>query len=383
MNGGFKMKELAVGVMGAGSRGRTIARLLCQADKRIRIAKVFDPVKEQMSEFAKFVGQDVQPCSDYHEISNDPEISWAMVMSPNCEHKAHAVASFKAGKSVFCEKPLATTIEDCQEVYDAHIASGKAFATGFVLRYAPLYRKIRELLDSGRYGRIVSIDASECISPSHGGVIMRNWRRFSKLAGPHILEKCCHDIDLLNWFAGSLPSKVASFGGLDFFTPQNASVRRKYKGETDIFSGWRSPGDVECPFESEKDIVDNQVSIIEYRNRIRVQFHCTMSNAIPERRMYICCSEGTVVGDLYAGKVRAKGIGRGEPELVFDCSGDGHGGGDELIMKELSESMLKGKTPKCGGDEGLESSVAALAIDESRIKGSIIDLEPIWKRLGR
>ena len=379
------MKEIVVGVMGAGCRGTGIVKLLCETDKRIRVKSIFDPDKKQMSEFSKAVKQDVKPCSDYHQITDDPEIEWTMVMSPNYSHKDHAVASFKAGKNVFSEKPLATSIEDCQAIYDAHQSSGKVFATGFVLRYAPLYRKLREVLDSGRYGRIISIDANENITPGHGGVIMSNWRRFSKYAGPHILEKCCHDIDLLNWFVGSLPSKVASFGGRDFFTPENLPIRKKYDNskKKSMFHSWRSPGDVDCPFESEKDIVDNQVSILEYRNRVRVQFQCTLSNAIPERRMYMTCSEGNIIAELYTGKLRAKNIGQDEPELLYDCTGGGHGGGDEVLMKELAETMLAGVAPKCGGNEGLESSVTAIAIDESRTKGAIIDMEPIWKRLGR
>lgn len=52
--------------------------------------------------------------------------------------------------------------------------------------------------------------ADELLSPSHGGYIMRNWRRFREQSGPHLLEKCCHDIDILNWIVGSLPSKVAA-----------------------------------------------------------------------------------------------------------------------------------------------------------------------------
>jgi len=382
------MDGVKIGVIGAGSRGTHMARTLCSLDKRVEVKAVYDPEAKFMEDFKKSTGQSgAKCCASEAELLADPEISWVMVMSPNWKHKEQVVASFKAGKNVFAEKPLATTIEDCQAIYDACKESGKLFATGFVLRYAPLYRKLRELLDSGAYGKIVSIDANENITPSHGGYIMRNWRRFSKFAGPHILEKCCHDIDLLNWFVGSLPSKVASFGGNDYFTPENVSIRRKLKdpgkGKESIFGSWDDRHPVDCPFLAEKDVVDNQVSIIEYRNKVRVMFQCTTFNAIPERRMYMTCTEGCLIAELYTGVVRAKRIGKDEPELRFDITGEGHAGGDQVIMKELLDSMLTGSAPKCGGDEGLESAVAALAIDEARLKGSTLDLEPIWRRLGR
>lgn len=381
------MDSVKVGLIGSGSRGAGMANLLCNQDKRVKVKAVFDPDKERCKEFNEISKQDAKICDSYQELLADPEISWVMVMSPNCHHKEQVVASFKAGKNVFAEKPLATTIKDCQAIHDAHKRSGLLFATGFVLRYAPLYNKVRELLDSGEYGNIISIDANENVAPDHGGYIMRNWRRFTKLSGPHILEKCCHDIDLLNWFAGSLPSRVASFGGRDFFIPENARLKEKYKDrkpeDKPLFYSWRDPHGADCPFASDKDIIDNQIAIMEYRNNVRVMFQATLCNAIPERRMYMNCSEGNIVAELYSGIVKARRIGRLNEEKTFDCRGDFHGGGDSRIMQSLVNSMFTGEEPKCSGDEGLEGSVVALAIDEARVKGRIIDMERIWKRLDR
>lgn len=73
-----------------------------------------------------------------------------MIFSPNAYHKEHILQAFAAGKHVFTEKPLATSIEDCQEIFEAYQKAGKLFATGFVLRYAPIYRKAYEILNSGK-----------------------------------------------------------------------------------------------------------------------------------------------------------------------------------------------------------------------------------------
>jgi predicted dehydrogenase len=347
----------------------------------VKIISLFEPDKEVAQKTIEtWNSPDTKICDSYQEAIDTDGVEWVMVFSPNVYHKEHIIYAFKQGKHVFSEKPLAVSVEDCQDVFNAHKQSESIFATGFVLRYAPLYRKAKEILDSGKLGKIISIDANENITPAHGGYIMRNWRRFTKYAGPHILEKCCHDIDLLNWLCESIPTRAASFGGLDFFIPENEKMIDKYGKKT--FTAWPDPHAVDSPFTSEKDLKDNQVSILEYRNKIRVMFQATMSNAIPERRMYFSCTEGTMILELYSGILKYRCI-KDEGETVINITGDGHGGGDDYIMKELYDTMANDTTPKCSGDEGLESSVVAIILDQAAETGKVIDLEPIWKNLNR
>jgi predicted dehydrogenase len=381
----MKKDVIGVAVIAAGSRSRYVVKNLLRDGEKVRIKAVFDPDKALAADTAKFWGQDdIRVCETYQDAINTPGVEWVMVFSPNAFHKEHILAAFNAGKHVFSEKPLATKIEDCKTIFDAHQKSGVFFATGFVLRYAPIYRKAKELIDEGKIGKILSIDANENISPEHGSYIMMNWRRFTELAGPHILEKCCHDLDLINWFTGSIPSKVAAFGGLDLFVPSNKSYVEKFKNKDrkSVFTGWQDPHSESCPFESKKDLMDNLVGVMEFRNKIRVQFQATMSNAIPERRMYFSGTEGTMVVELYSSTLQVKRLGE-EAMQIYDFHGDGHGGGDDYIMKELYDTMLNGVEPKCSGNEGLESAVSALALDRAAQQHQVIDLEPVWKSLGR
>ena len=138
----------------------------------------------------------------------------------------------------------------------------------------------------------------------------------------------------------------------------------------------------ENAFESDKDLKDTQVAILRYRNGVKVQFQATMSNAIPERRMYFACTEGTMRLDLYEKILEYRRIGaEGITRVSFQ--GDGHGGGDSFIMKELYHVMCTGDQPKSSGSEGLESAVTALSIDQAMTTEPVVDLEPIWKKLGR
>ena len=374
--------KIRIAVLGCGGRARLVNHLLDDSDRGVEVAAVFDPDAAEMDLIKHTLNApNAVPCASAQQAIDFPGVEWVMVLSPNAFHHDQILAAFKAGKNVFAEKPLATSIDDCVDIYTAHLASGRLFATGFVLRYAPLYRKVKEMLDSGKFGHIISINAEENIPPYHGSYIMCNWRRRTAVAGPHILEKCCHDLDLINWFCNSKASKAASFGGRDFFTPENEPLFDRYGH--DVFKQWRDPHGVESPFTSDKDLMDNQVAIFEYRNGIRVQFQSTMSNPMPSRRMYFSCTEGTLAVELYSRTIRYRMLGSDEEKALVFKSADGHGGGDAHIMKALYRTMTTGDPPKCGGSEGLESAVLALAIDRAAKTGTIVDLEPIWKKLGR
>ncbi len=373
---------IGVTVLGAGGRARGVVKnLLRDSNRDVRVLSVFDPDRaEARKALAYWDAPDARVCGSFAEALAVPDVQWAMVFSPNAYHKEQIVAAFAAGLHVFSEKPLATTIEDCVAIRRAHEQSGRLFATGFVLRYAPLYRAIRELLDSGRFGKIIGIAASENIPPEHGGYIMANWRRHTAISGPHLLEKCCHDLDLLNWFCGDVPRRAAAFAGLDVFIPENERLMAKYGAKT--FRAWPDPHGVASPFTSDKDILDNYICMLEYRNGPRVSFQATMANALPERRMYIACLEGTIVGELYSGTLRHQLVGEKKPTDAA-LPGGGHGGGDDYIMKELYDTMTRGTPPKCSGEEGLRSAVVALVLDQAAREGRIIDLEPIWASLGQ
>lgn len=379
-------RQTGIAVIGTGGRGTyVIKNLLADSNRGVKIVSCYDKSASRTANALKeWQSPETVICSSYEETVKCHGVDWVMIFSPNVYHKEHIICAFENSKHVFSEKPLATSIEDCVAINEAHRKSGKLFATGFVLRYAPVYRKVKELIDDGVIGRILSIDANENIHPPLGAYIIKNWRRHTAKAGPYILEKCCHDLDLLNWFCNSLPSRTAAFGGRDFFIGANKKYEKLHNNGKKVFADWTDPeSGLSSPFHDDTDLKDNLVSIFEYRNGIRVMFQTTMSNAIPERRMYIVGTEGNIVVDLYSSNIKYKRIDENELKVI-EYPGDGHGGGDSVIMKELYEnSMRKGEAPVCGGNEGLDSAVLALAIDRAATEGIIVNLETVWKDLGK
>ena len=376
------MKKIKCAVIGTGGRCRSIMKeLLKHARGNLEVAAVYDPEQWMRDKFFNDLNVPPVENSESPEAAiNTPGVEWVIVTSPNSMHKDHILMSFAAGKNVFAEKPLATSIEDCQAIEKAHKAAGTMFATGFVLRYSPLYIKVKELLDSGKFGKILSIEANENILPEHGGYMLTTWRRKRELAGPHILEKCCHDPDLLEWFTGDLPLKVRAVSDRRFWTPERNYMLEKYPENTLMVKQNQQQAD--SPFTAESDVDDTTFSFFEFRNGIIGSFSATMCNALPERRMRFHCEYGTLVVEFYTMSVRYHMIGESTEQLITFGSCLGHGGGDGKIMGELWDAMQNGTMPKCSGSEGLRSAVFSLAIDRAAREGGEVDLTEVWKELG-
>ncbi len=379
------MGEIGIGVIGCGAMGRSILKRVLDLDSRLKAVGLFDPDSRSIEATQEMLNAEPHVYDSYEKLVAASDVDWVMIASWNCQHCEQTIAAFEAGKHVFCQKPLAVTLEQCVEMYQAWQASGRMFNIGFTLRYSPHYRKIKQLIDDGVVGEIVSMEFNETIGFGHGGYIMGDWRRLREYAGTHLLEKCCHDIDLVNWMVGSRARRVASFGGLNFFTAKNAHHAERLAESEEghkPYSSWKGLIALD-PFESDKDVVDNQIAIIEYANGARATFHTNCNAGIPERRMYILGTEGAIRANVLTGTIETKRIGfNTKLEDASTSAKGGHGGGDDVLSRELVESMVNGTAPSVGLREGLESAVTCFAIDEAMDTGKVVDCDSYWERTG-
>lgn len=304
-----------------------------------------------------------------------------MVGSWNCFHATHIIAALDAGKHVFSEKPLATNLEDCRSIEAAVQRSDKMFSFGLVLRYSAFYQRIREIIEEMPLGKVLSFEFNETLHPNHGGYIMGNWRRLREHAGTHLLEKCCHDFDLANWMVDSVPVRVASFGGNDFFTPEYAGrieeVGLDSTGKP-AYMTWPDNDRVN-PFTGEKSVVDNQVVIMEYANGARATFHSNMNSILPERRFYIIGTHGSIRADVLTGKIEWAHVAH-EADIIeenLDCTGM-HGGADVILVRSLIDSMINGSSPKAGIDQALKSAIACMSVDQALDRGAVVDCSDLY-----
>ncbi len=364
--------------------GRAILNRVIKQSPQLRVAGLCDPDMRSIRTAMEQLGSEPPVVDDYRELLRQPDVQWVMIASWNNQHCEHTVAAFEAGKNVFCQKPLATSLQDCLRMRDAGKASGRMFNIGFTLRYSPHYRKIKELVSSGAIGKLVSMEFNETLDFNHGGYIMGDWRRLRQNAGTHLLEKCCHDIDLANWIVDSRAARVASFGGLDFFKPENEGQIARIGCRDDgkpAYSTWNGLIQLN-PFTSDKDIVDNQVAIIEYENSVRATFHTNANAGIRERRMLLLGTEGAIRADVITGRIELNRIGfKTETEDLSTSVKGSHGGGDDQLACELVESMLRGVPPAVGLEEGMASAITCFAIDDAMESGQVVSVQPYWDKV--
>jgi len=373
---------VGIGLIGAGARLRSVVSgVLREGGGKIRIAAVYDPDESALLSTRAELGGGWESCTSEEALVTHPDVSWVFIGSPNCHHSRQASLALRSGRDVFCEKPLATNMEGCLAVQKALYESGRTFAFGLVLRYSPHYQKVKELLDGGAVGEILSFEFNETLNFNHGGYIFGNWRRRQSVAGSHVLEKCCHDLDLANWLVDSFPVRAASFGGRRFFVPENARhmdrLGRDANGHQ-AYRLWPDPHGVN-PFSNGADILDHQVAILEYANEVTATFHTNCNAGIPERRFYICGTEGGLRADVLTGQIECRRIGH-ETKIERVSSGveDGHGGGDEIMARRLVKTLIEGEPPLASLREGVQACVTAFGIDRSIEEGCIIDYQPMW-----
>jgi len=381
-------KKIGLGIVGCSNRIHWLLKGVAGLGDQIEIRAIFDPNTERSKEWRQDANcPDAELCGDYAELLRREDIDWVAISSWNSLHAGQAVEALEAGKHVFCEKPLSTSLEDAARLHAAAKASNRLFLVGFTLRYSSFYRKLKETIDSGVIGKVVSMEFNETLGFNHGGHIMSCWRRLEKFTGSHILEKCSHDIDVASWLIGSRASRVASFGGCNFFTPDNAHLPETLPSDANgekAYCQWPTARGGN-PFLTEKDIVDNQVVILEYANGVRATFHTNLNAGIPERRFYILGANGALRGDMNDYRIELGRVGFDmKPEVIFSdtMSSEGHGGADEILCQHWADLLCgRESRPLSTVTNGLESAVTCFAIEAARKTSQIVDLNPYWARL--
>ena len=382
------MPKTKAALVGFGCRLRGVTQYLSKATSDVEYVGVYDPSPESVQAAMDTLCSGGRVYQSVAEIAADPAVDWVMIGSPNCDHASQAVAAMRGGKNVFCEKPLATSMADAISIQQARQETGRTLVLGLTLRYSPFYRTMKERIEGGCLGKIISMEFNETLGFNHGGHVHSHpWRRFTAKGGSHILEKCCHDIDLAIWMLESLPKRVASFGGKDFFLPKNAHIKDELGTAEDgreAFVCWPSLEERVNPFTGGSDVVDNQVCIIEFANGVRATFHTNCVAAIMERRMYLLGTKGGMRGDVIEGSLEYSPLGFDvEVERIIDRDvGGGHAGGDEILGQDLAACMTMGAEPPASVYEGLTSAVTCFALNEAMRTGTVVDCVPLWQQLG-
>jgi len=376
---------MKIGAIGFGNRIAHVYHELSQINQDADLVAFVDPqpIGRDYAEKNNFFPS--QEYSSLNEMLSNEKLDLLMIGSPNHLHLDHIKIGLNAGIKIFAEKPI--VVDEAQSFELAKLLSEfgqDQVLVGLVLRYSQHARSVRNLIDKNILGNIISIEASEHIMPWHGGFFMRNWRRKEKFSGGFMLEKCCHDIDFYNMIVGCRVKRVASFGGRSSFIPENKPEKNLEEFTKYNLTGWEAK---ESVFESDADIVDHQVAIIEYENGATLAFHTNMRVPDEFRRFAVIGTNGMVEGDFVRGFLKAhdqqNNVVLEEDYGAAFGKEKGHYGADNLMLKDINQHLINSEKINLpvGVKDCIEAGLIAMKIDESRKTGKIIDLTSSWSRL--
>jgi UDP-N-acetylglucosamine 3-dehydrogenase len=195
------MDKVRIGLVGCGLFGESHLQAF-RAVRAADIAAVFDTdagrAKQIATEFSI-----PKVCSSLKEICSLPELQAIDVVTPEETHLEPVLTAIKAGKHVFVEKPLATDMADCARMIEAADAAGRYLMVGQILRFETKYAMIKDEVDRGSFGKIVSMHARrnrlKDLLPRYGRT-------------HPVVENSIHDIDLMLWYTGDRVKRVRGYG---------------------------------------------------------------------------------------------------------------------------------------------------------------------------
>ncbi len=288
-------RPLNVGVIGTGSRGNGLIRLMNQLDS-MNVVACADIIPFRLEEGLSLAHQ-ARGYRDYRALLDDSQAEAVVIATPFSTHDEIAIASLDAGKHVYCEKTLAKGIPQIQALADKARNSKVVFQTGHQYHSSPLYNKVREIIQEGYLGEITSIECQWNRNgdwrrpvPDPEWERLINWRMYREYSGGLTAELCSHQIDFINWVTGSHPEMITGFGGIDH---------------------WKDG----------RETYDNIHLLFTYPSGLDASFTCTTTNGFEDYQIRILGSKATVLLDYTTAKIYAENTGEMEKGLVDGVSG--------------------------------------------------------------
>ena len=204
------MKKVKIGSVGLGRLGYEHACNIANLIPGAELAALCDVDEKRVKEVAAELGVPYT-YTDVAEMVKNPELDAIVIVSPSMYHADHIKLALDAGKHVFCDKPLDTTIEKCKQAEKAVEAHpDKVFMLGFMRRFDDSYAEAKQRIENGDIGKVVLV-RSYTQDPR---TTIEGTLKFAPHSGGQFLDMCVHDIDLIRWFTGSNIKKVWGIGGV-------------------------------------------------------------------------------------------------------------------------------------------------------------------------
>jgi predicted dehydrogenase len=343
------------------------------------------------------------------------------------DHFAPAMAAIEKGYDLLLEKPISATPEECCAIARAAQEKGVFVLVCHVLRFTPFFGTLKAVVDSGRLGEIMHIQHAEGVGNLHQAhsFVRGNWRN-SEESSCMILQKTCHDMDILQWLIGKPCRRVHSFGSLSYFKKENmpsdaaarcldcpraetcvysavrfyrnekylpfieSATHKRFPSEEDVLRMLRTTDYGRCVFDCPNNVVDHQTVNLEFEGGTTASVTMCAFNR-GGRDIRIMGTRGELTANMADKTLRLYNFETRsfeEIEVVNAYTDDtiagGHGGGDTGIMIALRDALNGNYVGNsiCSIQDTCRNHLISFAAEESRLTGRVVDLEEMERRMG-
>jgi len=407
-------------IIGCGSRGEGYSRKGIEQDK-FDVVAIAEPIENRRTWVQKrHQIPDSLAFESWEPLLEMPKMADAAIIATmDRDHLAPALAAIEKGYDLLLEKPAAPTPEECRLIEKAAKEKGVSVLICHVLRYTPFFRAIKNMIDDGSLGKIVNIQHIEPVGHVHQShsFVRGRWSNAEE-SSCMILQKSCHDMDILQWLVGKKCKRVHSFGALSYFIPENApegapercidgcpekkcpynavklylddknngwfrkaSTQKMEPTDEDVELALRTTEYGKCVFKCNNNVVDHQVVNLEFEDNITCSFTmCAFSGG--GRYIRVMGTKGELCGEMGQPTLTYRNfISRKTKEVVIaekavdDTIVGGHGGGDQGIIAAFYD-LLDGKISNSIGDisESVSNHMIAFAAERSRLEGRVVEM---------
>lgn len=415
------MKTLKIVLIGAGLRGQAYTDFM--TDDRFQIVAVAEPIEERREYIRKLHNVPKEMCFDtWERITELPKCAdLAIVSTMDRMHYEPAMQLIAKKYDLLLEKPIAPTWEECVNIAKAAKDNQVKILVCHVLRYTPFFGKLKEMINQGTIGKVMSVHHSECVGNRHQShsFVRGNWGNEEE-SSFMILQKSCHDMDIIQWLIGEKCVRAQSFGSLTYFVPENApqgapeyciegcpraeecyynavklyledeknlwfrEAAAKVKKPTNeqIEEVLRSTQYGKCVFKCNNDVVDHQVVNLEFEGGAVASFNMCAFNE-GGRFIRIMGTDGELSGDMKSKTIDYYNFRTRKHEMIdtqkIENSGkvmEGHGGGDLGIVNVLYQYLTEGYEGELLSEIEIstQNHMIAFAAERSRLQKRVVEL---------
>ena len=407
---------------GAGNRGNVYGDYAAAFPEQIKIVGVAEPIVLRNERYVKKHGiPDSNRFKTWEDVFTRPKFADVIIITmPDNLHYEPCLKAMEMGYDVLLEKPMAQTAQQCRDILAMTRKTGRIVAVCHVLRYSPYFIRMKQLIEEGAIGELISFQHMEPIEHIHmsHSYVRGNWHD-SKATTPIILAKSCHDLDILRWMIGKNCKNIVAMGDLKWFRRENApqgstdrcmngclveatcpysSMRIYYRergwlyvfdlpDEKDkqgdaILEYLRTTNYGRCVYRMENDQPDHYIASMRFGGNITANFSMEAFTSYGGRRTRVMGSMGDMVGDMeeltvtdFRTQKSVKLVPKAEDLQNFRDSG--HGGGDWMLMRDFVTAIANQDPARLTStiDQSIESHLIGFAAEESRQTNSVVEVK--------